>query len=100
MATTPEGKVKAQVRKYLDEIGAWHFAPVSNGMGQHGIPDILVCHQGRFIGIECKAPGKRRNTSALQDRQIMAIHKAGGAALVVDDVAQVKEVFRELVDTP
>lgn len=91
---TPEGRVKAAVKKFLDEIGAWHFSPVSNGMGRHGIPDIIVCWQGRFVGIETKAPGRRDNTSPLQDREIAAIRKANGVALVVDDVEQLKGVFQ------
>lgn len=90
---TPEGRVKAAVKKYLDAQGVWHFSPVSNGMGRHGIPDIIACWRGRFIAIECKAPGKRANTSALQDREIAAIRTAGGVALVVDDVEQLKGIF-------
>ena len=88
---TPEGAVKAAVKKLLKARGVWHFMPVSNGMGTMGIPDVICCHQGRFLAIECKAPGKRRNTTPLQDHQIMSIHKAGGAALVCDDVRQVEE---------
>ena len=59
MAMTPEGKVKDKIRKFLKELPrCWHFAPVSNGMGVAGIPDILCVIDGRFVGIECKAPGK------------------------------------------
>lgn len=85
---TPEGKVKAAVKTWLRVRGIWHFMPVSNGMGAHGIPDIIAIIDGRFIGIECKAPGKRANTSELQKMQIRAINEAGGLAVVVDDAAQ------------
>lgn len=94
MATTPEGKVKASVKAYLKEIGAWHFLPVSNGMGRHGIPDVICCLQGRFVAVECKAPGKRGNTSALQDRELAGITAAGGVAVVVDNVEQLKEILK------
>lgn len=94
MAMTPEGKVKAAVKAYLKDIGAWSFLPVSNGMGRHGIPDVIVCHQGRFLGVECKAPGKRTNTSALQDRELAGITAAGGVAIVVDNVEQLKEILK------
>lgn len=86
---TPEGKVKAAVKKVLDAHGVWHFSPVSNGMGRHGIPDIICCWNGKFLAIETKAPGKRNNTSALQDREIAAINAAMGTAIVVDDVSQI-----------
>lgn len=90
---TPEGRVKAAVKRLLDAAGVWHFSPVSNGMGRHGIPDIICCWHGRFIAIEVKAPGKRNNTSALQDREITAIGNAGGTAIVVDDVSQIAELL-------
>lgn len=90
---TPEGKVKAAVKRVLDAKGVWHFSPVSNGMGRHGIPDIICCWDGKFLAIEVKAPGKRANTSALQDREIKAIGNAGGTAIVVDDVDQIVDLL-------
>lgn len=96
MSATPEGKVKAQVKKWLDARDIWYFMPVSNGMGRHGIPDVICCWNGKFLAIECKAPGKRANTSALQEREIAAIRMAKGWAVVVDDVAQLDEYFSEI----
>lgn len=93
MAMTPEAAVKQAVKKYLDSIGAWWYMPMSNGMGRVGCPDFLICHRGKFYAIETKAPGKRGNTTPNQDREIDAINAAGGAALVVDDVEQLKGVF-------
>ena len=93
MAATPEGKVKARIKDYLNTLGVWHFSPPANGFGRSGIPDLVCCFQGRFIGIEVKAPGKRTNTTTMQDREIASINAAGGTALVVDDVAQIKHIF-------
>ena len=90
---TPEGKVKADVKKYLKAIGCWFFLPVSNGMGQVGIPDFICCHRGYFVAIETKAPGKISNTTANQDRVIAEIKTAYGMAIVVDNVEQVKSFF-------
>lgn len=95
MAMTPEGRVKAEVKKYLTSIGAWWYMPVSNGMGRVGCPDFLICHQGRFIAVETKAPGKRGNTTPNQDRELEAIQAADGLALVVDDVEQLKEALND-----
>jgi hypothetical protein len=93
MAMTPEGRVKAAVKKYLTEVGAYYYMPVSNGMGRVGAPDFLVCWNGQFVGIETKAPGKRGNTSPNQDREIAAIRAANGLAVVIDDVEQLKELL-------
>lgn len=97
MAQTPEGKVKEAVKKFLKARGVWFYMPVSNGMGRHGIPDIICCvpPSGKFLAIECKAPGKSNNTTPLQDREIAAIRLARGWAVVVDDVRQLEEVFNE-----
>ena len=83
MAQTPEGKVKAAVRKLLVEFGVYYFAPAANGFGRAGIPDIICCFGGRFIAIECKA-GKGV-TTALQDRELAAIRTAGGMTMVVNE---------------
>lgn len=83
---TPEGKVKAAVKKYLQAQGVWFWMPVSNGMGQVGIPDFICCFNGTFIAIETKAPGKLSNITANQQRVIDEIKSHGGLALVVDSV--------------
>lgn len=43
-----------------------------------GIPDILGCYKGRFIGIEVKCPGEVPTT--LQWKMIKLIRKAEGRA--------------------
>ena len=96
MSATPEGKVKTAIVKWLKARNIWYFMPVSNGMGRHGIPDVICCWNGKFLAIECKAPGKRANTSALQEREIAAIRMAKGWAVVVDDVTQLDEYFSEV----
>jgi Holliday junction resolvase len=83
MALTPEAKVKKKVKEILDQMGVYHFSPMQNGMGRAGIPDIIGCLDGQFLGIECKA-GKG-TTTALQERELTRIQNAGGYALVVNE---------------
>ena len=90
---TPEGKVKDRVKRMLVEHGAWYFMPVSNGMGRHGIPDVIACLEGVFIAIECKA-GKGK-TTALQERELANISTAGGIAMVVTDNPDTQEELRK-----
>lgn len=94
---TPEGRVKAQVKDWLNAHGVWHFSPVSNGMGKNGIPDLICCYQGQFLGIECKAPGKRHTVTPLQQRELRKIDAAGGIALVVDDASQLPHLLGDLI---
>lgn len=81
MASTPEKKVKDAVVKILKAHGAYYFFPVTGGFGRSGVPDIIVCHKGYFIGIECKA-GTNKAT-ALQEQQMEKIRTAGGIAFVI-----------------
>ena len=98
MASTPEGKVKQRVVYVLTTHGAYYFFPSMYGYGRAGIPDIIVCHRGRFVAIECKA-GKG-TTTKLQDRELDRIRKAGGAALVVNEnnIDLVVSVLKEIED--
>lgn len=93
MASTPESKVKAKVVAILKSAGAYYFYPVTGGFGNSGVPDIIVCHQGRFIGIECKA-GKNKPTP-LQEQNLERITQAGGISLVINE-ENVDEVRRAL----
>ena len=88
---TPEAKVKKKIVAVLKEHGAYYFYPVTGGFGRSGVPDIIVSHRGRFIGIECKA-GKNKPTP-LQEKNLQDIEVAGGIAMVVneDNIADVKK---------
>lgn len=96
MATTPEGKVKAKVKAVLKKYGAYHFSPATGGFGKSGVPDIIACYCGKFIGIECKA-GDNKPT-ALQLNNIDDIRKNRGYALVVNEtnVDEVELILSEL----
>ena len=93
MADTPESKVKKKVRETLNELGAYYAMPIGTGFGNSGVPDFLVCLKGKFIGIECKANGKK--PTALQQKHLDDIQKAGGRRLVIDEdnVFLLKEVL-------
>lgn len=83
MASTPEKKVKDAVKKILNSHNAYYFSPVTGGFGTSGIPDIVACIKGKFIGIETKA-GKGKPT-ALQEKNLMNIMNTGGIAVLVNE---------------
>ena len=99
MSTTPEGKVKKQVREFLRKHDIWFYQPVQNGMGVVGIPDFICCYRGHFIAIETKAPGKLSHVTANQQRVIDAIREHGGLALVVDSVDSLQVVLDTLEES-
>jgi hypothetical protein len=87
---TPESYEKAEIKKYLVSIGAWHFSPYMAGYGKSGVPDIVACvpvtieaHMvgmriGVFVGVEVKRNGK--TPTALQTSRMGEIQDAGGFA--------------------
>ena len=88
---TPEFFEKQKIKKFLDNIRAWHFSPFMAGMGKAGIPDIIACYPltitsdmvgmriGVFIGVEVKRDGKE--PTVLQGNRITDIQQAGGFAV-------------------
>ena len=83
MAQTPEGKVKDKVKKILKEQNIYYVMPATGGYGSSGVPDFLVCHKGKFYGIECKA-GDNQPT-ALQTDNMNWLEDNGGIAIVVNE---------------
>ena len=80
---TPEKKVKEKVKKILNKIGAYYCMPATGGYGASGVPDIIACYQGRFIGIECKANGNK--PTALQKKHLNDIKNSKGLSLLIDE---------------
>jgi hypothetical protein len=80
---TPEGKVKAKVKKALNALPrCYSFMPVQMGMGAATL-DYLCCINGRFVAIETKAPGKK--LTPRQELTQTTIQEAGGFVFVIYD---------------
>jgi hypothetical protein len=77
---TPEAKVKDAVVRVLKEYDCYYFFPATHGFGRSGVPDIICCYKGRFIGIECKA--EKGRLTDLQERELQRIRKRAGVAIV------------------
>jgi hypothetical protein len=80
---TPEAKVKDKVKKILKSLGAYYTMPMGAGYGNAGVPDFIVCYEGKFFGIECKAGNGK--TTLLQDKNLRDIEAAKGVALVINE---------------
>lgn len=70
-----------KVKKFLDEQGAWYVKFFANSYTKVGVPDILACVNGYFVGIEVKAQNGK--PSELQLYNIRKIRQAGGFAVVL-----------------
>jgi hypothetical protein len=90
---TPEAKVKKKVVDVIKKNSAYYFFPATGGYGRSGVPDVVCCYRGVFIGIECKA-GSNKPTG-LQELEMAKIRTAGGFTLVVneDNIDGVQTMF-------
>ena len=88
-----ERDVVAAIKKYLMSLGSDVFFWKEHGgpYGASGIPDIICCYKGRFLGLEVKLPNGK--LTELQKRAIEKINRAGGIACRVESVEEVKAVI-------
>lgn len=99
MAATPERRIKEKIVAVLKDEAVYYFFPATHGYGRSGVPDIIACVNGRFLGIEVKA-GTNKPT-ALQVREIEHIRRCGGVAIVANEENwdMVRELVRKLKET-
>lgn len=98
MALTPEKKVKNKCVKLIQAYDVYYFFPSMNGFGRSGVPDIICCANGNFLGVECKA-GKNEPTE-LQKLEMKKIRDAGGKTLVVNEenLSELEGLLKELTN--
>lgn len=92
-----EKNFENRVKKYLKDQGCWYVKYWAGGeFTKAGIPDLLVCCNGYFLGVELKGPKGR--PSELQLWNIKQIKNAGGIALVLypKDFEEFKTLIQNL----
>lgn len=87
-----ESDLVKKIKEYLSTVeDCFYWKEHGGAYGTAGMPDIIVCYKGRFIAFECKV-GTNKPT-VLQAITIKKILKAGGYALVVRTVGEVREII-------
>lgn len=87
-----ESDIVRAILKYLKTMPGCFAWKEHGGMyGTAGIPDVICCYRGSFYGFEVKT--KDGEPTKLQEATIRKIQKAGGIALVVRSVDEVRAVI-------
>lgn len=91
-----EKTIVAAILKYLRGLPDCFCWKEHGGQyGTAGIPDIICCIGGKFVAFEVKtATGK---PTELQKIMIDKINKAGGLAVIVRSVDDVKTALKEVM---
>jgi len=77
----PEKTFENKIKKYIEDHDGWQVKFFANKMTKKGVPDILACVNGYFIGIEVKSD--HGEPSELQMYRCKQIRDAHGFAYVV-----------------
>lgn len=98
MQLAGEKNFENRLKHWLDVNGIWFVKFFANRNTRSGIPDILACVNGVFVGIEVKGP--RGKPSELQLYHCRKISRAGGIAVVVwpDDFDALKVLLSRLLE--
>lgn len=88
MTTQPEARISRAILKAFRIAGIYCFKVHGSEYMVAGLPDIIACVDGIFVGFEVKVPGKRHNTSEVQKRQHQLIKGAKGYSFVVCSVGE------------
>lgn len=93
-----EKNFENRIKSFLKENNIWFVKFFANGFTKSGVPDILACIKGKFVGIEVKA--EKGKPSALQIFNKEQIEKSGGIAYILypKNFEQFKKDVKEMLD--
>lgn len=90
-----ERDIVRAILKYLKSLPDCFCWKEHGGIyGTAGIPDIICCYKKMFVSFEVKT--EKGKTTKLQEATIRKIKEAGGVAVVVRSVDEVKSVMEEI----
>lgn len=100
MTTKPETRLVEKIMNLLQNKYSGYYFKLHGGAYQRmGFPDIIGCHEGRFVGIEVKLPGKEDTYTKIQRKQSLRLKNAGAIVFVATTVEEVNEQMQEKIKT-
>lgn len=90
-----ESRLSKSIQSALRERGYFCWKVWGSDYQMAGLPDIIICAKGIFIGLEVKMPESRDNVSAIQQHRHRQIRRAGGAVSVVCSVKEALAVVEQ-----
>lgn len=93
-----ESRLSRKIIDALELEGYFAFKVHGSEYMMAGLPDIIVCAKGYYIGLEVKLPETRDNTSLRQKYVHTKIRKSGGVAEVVCSPTEALEVVANAID--
>ena len=92
----PETRLCRKIREAIKARGCYVVKFHGGEYGVAGVPDLLCCVEGDFVGLEVKTLDKRANVSPRQQLDHERIRRAGGCVAVVCSVREALEVVERV----
>lgn len=92
-----ESRLSRKIQERLRAEGWFCFKVHGNELMMAGLPDIICCAEGLFIGLETKNVETRENTSPRQDYVHSKIRQAKGTAVVVCSPDEAVRAVRDAI---
>lgn len=89
-----ERDIARRIMEWLREQGAYVVKIHGDPMQESGIPDLLICYLGHFVGMELKVPGKK--PTDIQEYHLERIAAAGGVGCSVTTLDEAKKIIRAI----
>ena len=93
LAMQRESAVVKRIKTWLKENGWVVWKNHGSAYSEVGLPDLMGVRGGVFLALEIKGPKGR--TTAMQEKWVRDIRRAGGVAGVARSVEDVEEILRE-----
>jgi len=95
-----ESLLQNRIKKQLlaEWPGSWIVKIHGGPFQAAGIPDLVGCIEGRFVGLEVKLPDDSSRATKIQESTLSAIRRAGGLGTVVWSPAQAVAIVSEYLE--
>jgi len=93
-----EADITKKIIHALRSQGYWATKIHGGAYQSAGLPDVIACCEGIFVGLEVKKPGKERTLTRLQALTLKKLDNAGAITSVVTSVEEALDVVRTALD--
>lgn len=76
-----EKAFETKIKDYLSSFNCWFCKFFANSYTKSGVPDVLACVNGKFVGIEVKAEKGRPSQLQIYNRD--KIRESGGLSIIL-----------------
>ncbi len=92
----PEARIQQDIQKKLTAMRVFVFKVHGSALMTVGLPDLICCVDGVYLGLEVKTPETRDNVSPKQAYIHDQIRRAGGECHVVWSTHQAVRIIERM----